>query len=374
MECIVPEKNCTGCSACMNICPCGAISMKENVVGHKFPSIVANACVDCSLCEEVCPAIKKKTEYRAPQLAYAAWAENQQEHHSSTSGGIAAVVSRYVINNGGVVYGCTCNSGGIIEHERISEEDQLYKLKGSKYVQSDIGYIYRQIKSDLEMDVIVLFIGTPCQVSGLKSYLAKEYDKLWTIDLICHGVPPQKLLFEHLEEQGIERKEITNIKFREQSGFYVSVQSGEKTLYRKSDLKDIYYSAFFDALTYRESCINCLYAKPQRVGDLTIGDFHGLGKVIPFNENRNGLVSVVLVNTPKGQHIIKECDGKLVLHERPVSEAVSGNPQLNHPSKRRADYEKFVKRYTKDGFGKAAKKTLKIRRIKNVILSVLQKG
>lgn len=369
---ITEINKCTGCSACMNICPAGAISMGENIVGHLLPKINESLCVDCNLCVQVCPS-NSPVHVNFPIKTYAAWALDDEEYNSSTSGGVAAVLSRYIVENEGVVYGCICKSGGIIMHDRISSVKDLEKLKGSKYVQSDIGTAYQSVKKDLNLGLDVLFTGTPCQIAGLKKFLKREHDNLYTLDLICHGVPSQKLLFEHLNSKGIDRKDVNSVRFRERKGCYLSVNCHGEIVYRKSDLDDLYYQGFYDGLISRDSCATCIYAKNERVGDITLGDFHRLGKVIPCDVPHKDSASVVLVNSKKGNTLIANCKDKMFMIERTFNEAKNGNPQLCHPYARKENFDKFVSAYRKYGFRKAANKSLLVRRIKDAILKIIQR-
>lgn len=366
-----PEK-CTGCAACANACSVQAITMAEDAIGHLFPSIDPAKCVNCAFCEKVCPSNRYHDMGNEPKITYAAWAKDQKEHNSSTSGGVAAVLARTVVEAGGAAYGCTCNPGGIISHQRIACVDNLWKLKGSKYVQSKIGLSYQQAKADLEQGTCVLFTGTPCQIAGLRSFLGQDYENLYTADLVCHGVPPQKLLFEHLQAQGISRDTVDQVRFREGAEYYLSALSKDVILYRKHEFQDLYCAGFTDCLYSRASCANCQYARKARMGDVTLSDFHQLGVTEPFAFPENRSISSLLINTDKGNEIIRQCGDRLNLTQRTFEEAQNGNPQLVHPAYRRGNYDAFVERYKRYGFEKAARKTLRIRRCKNLILRIMR--
>lgn len=360
MKSVCQENKCTGCLACYNICPVSAISLEENCVGHVLPAIIEEKCTNCGLCRKVCPSLDNKPTLNKPRNTYAAWANDKVEHETSTSGGVAAVLSRYVLSREGVVYGCICDSCANVKHEKINSEIDLIKLKGSKYVQSNIGFIYKSVKSHLESGITVLFTGTPCQVAGLKGYLKKPYSNLYTLDLVCHGVPPQKLLREHIATLGITAEDIDKIQFRNNSDYVLYIGGGSGELYKKGELEDIYLAGFNDSLFVRESCIKCPYAQASRVADITVGDFHGLGTSIPFKEKTDGSISLLMVNSHKGQELINDCRHNLTLYERTLEEAVCGNAQLQHATVRRANYNKFVKLYKKYGYREDTKKRLYI--------------
>lgn len=187
--------NCCGCGACASACTHKAISLIANAQGFVYPVIDKDKCIDCGLCRKVCGYGKTELLHREKQTCYGG-IDCSIEKSQSSSGGIANVISQWIIKNGGVVYGCALeNSEELLvpRHIRVQEEKDLRKLQGSKYVQSDIGETYIQAKKDLKNGLLVLFTGTPCQIAGLYSYLRHSYDNLFTIDVICHGVPSKQL-------------------------------------------------------------------------------------------------------------------------------------------------------------------------------------
>jgi len=297
---------------------------------HIYPEVDETVCIDCQLCVKTCPQ-NNGEEFNAPQTAYAGWHENHEEYLTSTSGGAATALSQTIISMGGVVYGCESGKGLRIQHVRIADEKDLFRLKGSKYVQSNIGYSYRHILKDLRENKTVLFIGTPCQVAGLKSFLRKNYDKLYCVDLICHGVPSQFFLGKHIKhvaEQGTD-----SVQFRKGNDMGLRLYDKEGNMIYYSNVwvnkyQDSFYGAFIDGYSYRESCYNCKYANSQRVSDITIGDFWGLSKDIKHDEI-NGC-SCILPISSKGLELVKM--SKLRLLERPIDEAINGNGQLRKPS------------------------------------------
>ena len=329
---------CTGCWACFNVCSKNAISMNEGKLGHLYPSIDEEKCINCGLCVKVCPSIQLQKK-NTPIKAYAGWAKDWKEYTSSTSGGIASILSRYIIRNGGVVYGCACLENLDIRHIRIVNEKDLDKLKGSKYVQSCIYDSYQLVKKDLIDGFKVLFIGTPCQVSGLKSFLRKEYNNLYLLDLICHGVPSSYLLKKYIHDVA-PFHHYDKVVFRDFQGKYVlNVYADSKTIYHeklnRKKFEGWYVSTFFEGFTYRDSCYQCQYARPERCSDITIGDFWGLGKKYIANdipEHTHG-ISVLLPITEKGEKIIEEVKTAFNIFERPLDEAIEGNSQLNAPVK-----------------------------------------
>lgn len=360
---------CTGCFACANACPVGAIQMLPGKIGHLFPTIL-DKCIECNKCIKTCP-VNNPVELQKPIKTLAFWIKDDEEHQTSTSGGAAACFTNYILEEGGTVYGCASLPHGVIEHIRIDKKEDAFKLKGSKYVHSHINNTYQLIKADLKSGKKVLFIGLPCQVAGLKRYIGKENANLFAIDLICHGVPSQQVLFEYIESLGIKRDEVSVVAFREAKGSYLTIKSSGRSVYYKNECKDLYYMAFNDNLCFRDSCFTCRYSAPERVGDLTIGDFWGLGKQEPFNYTPHGHVSVVLVNNSKGELLMKSCSDKYEAVERSLDEAVAGNHNLKSPSVA-PNAEKFHFLYGKVSIQRALKKCLWKRRMKAPILPIVQ--
>lgn len=362
---ICDRELCTGCSACAYVCPKMCISMTTDEIGHIVPTINKNLCIKCGACRNACPSVNAVEKNKAAE-AYAAVGADEKEYITSSSGGAAAVFSRYIIENGGVVYGCTAASGFDIRHIRIDNLDELWKLKGSKYVESRTERCPNMIKSDLTDGKTVLFIGTPCQCAAVKK-LFGGYKNLYIIDLICHGVPPQRLLKEHLDNKVNEKPQ--EIIFRENEKCFLCVKNGEKLLYKRDNLLDLYYTGFYKNLYFRHSCYACQYANANRVGDLTVGDFLGIGKSDKLSSAKYG-ISLILVNSEKGSFFLKECMSRLKIEKRTLKEAIDGNPQLRHPSEKHKNTEKFRKKYPKVGFGKAAAECLFINRIKYLLLFI----
>ena len=197
---------CTGCAACANICPKNAINMTVDSKGFLRPFVFVDKCVNCNLCQKTCPQNKNATMNDGE--IYAAVSKNDTIRKKSTSGGAFSSLASYILDNNGVVFGAELTDDLRVAHTSIERFDDIYKLRGSKYIQSDIGNTYREAKKYLSDNRLVLFSGTPCQISGLKEYLGKEYDNLITIDILCHGVP-SPLVFEKFINNIINRFFIT---------------------------------------------------------------------------------------------------------------------------------------------------------------------
>lgn len=339
MSTICDRSSCTGCGLCSSLCPVSCISMEPGKLGHLFPLIDERKCLKCGLCTKNCPALNT-SERHSPQHAFAAWSRDESDYRSSTSGGVSSVLSHYTIDHGGVVYGCAVLPGANIEHIRIDKKEDLYRIKGSKYVQSSITKVLPMIKQDVQNRNLVLFLGTPCQVAAVKKLFKFNPDNLILVDIVCHGTPSQKMLQRYLRRH-VSINIVDDVKFRTEGGFIINALSQKHILYSSPELwrnryKDYYYNAFMDGFSYRDSCYECQYASSERVSDITIGDFWGLGKEYSSDEipeHRYG-VSLVLPNTDKGQTLFQAITKDLNVYERTVSEAVKGNDQLRHPKEK----------------------------------------
>lgn len=324
---------CCGCNACAEICPKHCIQMVEDAQGFIYPQVDSSVCVECGMCEKVCPLEVANLSLRKPLKAYAAWNKNRQEHLLSSSGGAAYIFSSYIIEKGGVVYGCT--SDGIdVRHIRVENHSELFKLQGSKYVQSDVRGLFKKVKNDLKIGKTVLFIGTPCQVAGLKNYIGHHNEHLYLVDLICHGVPSKQMLHDHIKHVSKGRK-IQYISFRDGNNFIFSLKAvdfGYTANVWEEPYKDLYMKGFLGGMIYQSSCYQCPFACSSRVSDITIGDFWGLKPVECLPEEVKDGVSLLLPMTDKGINLIQKVENNLYIYERSVEEAINGNTQLRHPS------------------------------------------
>lgn len=348
---------CSGCGACVAVCPKKAIVFKEDKFGQRFPEIDCDKCVECKLCIKTCPV---NQDYFLPEKTniecYALQAKNREEIVGCSSGGAATVIARYIIKKGGYVFGCKFDGDLDLNYIECSTLEDVELIKGSKYVQSDLTQCYPKIKKRLEEEKYVLVIALPCQIAGLRGYLKKDYERLILIDLICHGTPPLKYLKEHLKRLGFHR--ISSIRFREKKGFILSAFDDEKKkIFSVRSICDEYYSGFLQGITYRENCYKCPYANLRRVADVTFGDFWGLDKKTLI-KNYEGAISVGLVHNEKGAKILKETESFFVLEKREIEEALKENGQLREPMKPDIDDRNiFLRYYPILGFDKAFRKT-----------------
>ncbi len=355
---ICKNNKCTGCFACKNICPKEAIVVDTDKSGKTVPTILKNKCVDCGLCQKVCPENENK-KLVFPQKCYAIWARDEKDREECASGGVATGIGRYFISNGGVVFGTDWNEKKELELEiKMAEtEEELEHFKSSKYVQAFTGESYKKAKQQLDQGKQVLYVGTPCQIAGLRGYLQNEYSNLTTIDLICHGTPPIEYLRTYAKEL-FPNKKIVKASFRGRDDYYLKLYENvcEESIYSKMHILDLYFYAFLSGLIQRDNCYECEYARNERVSDITIGDFWGLDRSTLKNKYE-GKISVALVNTDKGKKVLEQCSDRFYMEERSIGEAIEGNDQLRKPCTPHKDYEKFIEVYKKNGFSVAVKST-----------------
>ena len=292
-----------------------------------------------------------KIEFNTPLGVYAAWRHNEIARQKSSSGGLASAISEKWIENGGAVYGAAFESPFSFKHIRCTTTDELNKLRGSKYVQSSIQGIFKSIANDLQKGLKVLFIGTPCQVASVKTKF-KKHECLFTIDIICHGTPKVDLLKESIPKQYLSY-DFDNVSFRDNAIFKISFLKNNQVVWQRPLSHDLYMKGFFKAVFYRECGYQCPYAKESRVSDMTLGDFWGLDMQSVETTMDKG-ISLVLVNTDKGNVLFRSVEDLIDCKKRPLQEAVSGNNQLRHPMPLTWRHKIFKRLYPKIGFKWAA--------------------
>lgn len=335
----VDYEKCTGCGACVQRCPKRCISWTQREFGFRYPQIDKDACVNCGQCEKVCP-IDKALEVSAEQKAYAAVHKDDEVLAKSTSGGAFTAIADAVFAQGGIVYGAAMLDGMQVKHIRTSGKDDFEGLRSSKYLQSDTGTTYQMVEQDLKQGKTVLYSGTPCQIDGLKNFLGKDYENLYTVDIVCHGVGSQAYFDKYMDYARERYGKIKALRFRskEYAGWscggvvVVVVDSSDclkKIPYR--DFDNYYYSYFLSGDIYRKSCYSCKYANTNRVGDFTLGDYWGVEALNLPLQTENGC-SLLLVNNRHAMQLLDEIES-LDRVETTVEQAAHCNKQLNAPSK-----------------------------------------
>lgn len=369
-------EGCCGCGACFNVCPKNAISFREDAEGFAYPSVDEGKCIDCSLCVKVCPVLFPDGE-RLPLKVYAAKNRDLQERIQSSSGGMFLPLAREILRRGGLVFGVEFSEDfRSARHACASDADGVKRFSGSKYIQSDTERTYSRTKILLENGVPVLYSGTPCQIAGLRKFLRKDYENLYTVDLVCHGVPSSGIWRRYMDETALEG--IASVNFRDKvTGWkrfsLVMKDSSGKVLFSQREDENVFMEGFLKNLYLRPSCYRCPARKGRSGSDLTIADYWHLKKILPDFDDNTG-VGLVLVNTVKGAKLFDSVDFERV--ETPYAPAFAGNPAIENdfrPLKgREAFFRKaarakrivpLIRKYTRDPFALRLRKRLKKLRI-----------
>lgn len=343
---LCPSESCTGCHACYAACPQHCISMCEDRVGFLVPKIDRSRCVGCGRCTDVCPAIVDgKRETSVEPSVYAFVNGSEEVLNDSSSGGAFSAFADRILEDNGVVFGAAFDDSLHLRHCAVFSKEDLPILRRSKYVQSEIGDTFLEVEQYLKEKRPVLFVGTPCQVAGLKSFLGKSVDSenLLTIDLLCHGVPSPGVFKRHVAD--IERKankKLRSIVFRHKrrpwGTLSVIHEFSDGTERELADFEDVYFVLFGLFIGTRPCCGDCLFAQKERPGDITIGDFWGIRNtdIITPKTKRKG-ISIVIVNAQKGQRRVDDISSKHLIHKQSYEDALrwGRQPLLSPPGRSR---------------------------------------
>lgn len=349
------KSRCTSCTACKTICPKQCITMKKDEEGFLYPVINESNCIDCHLCEKVCPLLNEEVFDDTITEGYAVINKNEQVRNESTSGGFFSLLANYVLDLNGYVVGACYDENFIVKHIAINDKNELYKLRGAKYSQSELGNIFKQVRNLLDQKKYVLFSGTPCQVSGLKSFLRKDYERLITVDLICHGVPSPlawKKYLEYRYKQDNNGEKAISINLRSKiSGWsnyhYSVVFDYDNYKYEKLNGQDPFMKSFVSNLCLRPSCYSCHFKGIQRISDFTLGDYWGIWNQIPEMDDSKG-TSIVFVHSQLGKNIFNQLKNSILYQEVDVNKAIEENPSMiknSQKNDRRKDFMNDLKNH-----------------------------
>lgn len=338
MKTVCQEDDCTGCMACVELCPKKAIRIVDTLKSYNAV-IDEEQCVYCGLCYRICQNNRSNIDAIYPLLWKQGWALDNKIRVNSSSGGLAQAIELAFIKTGGVV--CSCNfSNGIFGYSFAQTEDEVSCFCGSKYVKSTPYGIYRKIKKEIQMGHKILFVGLPCQVAAVKEYIGETYAKeLYTADLICHGTPSPQILKIFLEQHGIDLNKIEDIQFRTKTKFHL--KANVQYIGTKGVL-DRYTMAFLNAICYTENCYNCQFAKLERSSDITLGD--SWGSELPDEEQRKG-ISLILCQTEKGMELIRNAEIEVL--DVDLKTAIEHNQQLKSPSQKPIGRNEFFEGLSK---------------------------
>lgn len=326
----LPEVSCTGCGACKQVCQHDAIIMKPHQDGFLYPYVNTEQCIQCGKCMKSCHALDSVNMLKKSLSCYAARLRNENALFYSTSGGLFYAAASSILENKGVVYGCVFDKNYDAYISRAESVEQLTPMHGSKYVWSASSASYPKVLEDLKAGRTVLYSCLPCQAAGLRKYLGKNYNNLYILDVLCGGAPSPFAFHEYLKT--LTKKEKINelgFQFRDKEQFGAGVNctyfiNGEK--HHENWLENSFYFAFCSKarLTWRRSCYSCKYKSIARVSDMTIGDYWGVEKYHAGFDPKDG-VSVVLINSEKGEKLFKYIKDQLQLEKSNILYAMERN-------------------------------------------------
>ena len=329
---ICSRESCTGCATCASICHKNCIKMFPDEEGFLRPVIDETVCVNCGLCRKKCPINIHYSDDGVEPLTFAARLKDEKLREKSSSGGVFSALAMQILERNGIVIGAGFDENYQVVHKICTEQSKLDELRRSKYVQSCIGNIYCDAKEHLDTGKEVLFCGTPCQVSGIKAYLGKEYNNLYTVDFICHGVPSPFAWSQYLafHEKNAKSK-IKEVSFRSKlngwKNFCMQVAFQNGTYFNSKVTDDFYLRSFIMDMNLRPSCYHCHFKQKHRQADITMADFWGVEHYLPNWDNDTG-VSLAMIHSNGGYRLFDSCGTMLESVEVTFADAVRGNPSM----------------------------------------------
>ena len=364
----IPVKNCSSCGACANICAQGAITMQLDNEGFYRPVVDSTKCVKCGQCEKTCPweneVLNPNESFKVPETV-AAYALDEKIRIQSSSGGVFTVLAEKILDEGGVVVGVAQQSSIRFGHIVVDNKADLAKLRGSKYVQADVGIIYRNVRELLKTGRKVLFSGTPCQVAGLYAVLGKmaQSTDLITVDIVCHGVPSVKVFEKYSNElEQTFKSSLERVVFRDKdsgwNSYSLQYQFENGKNFVESSERSVYIQLFLKNISQNISCADCRYRKLPRIADITLGDFWGISNYHPEMDDNKG-TSVVLLNTESGKKLFHSVISNVIHCMSKLEYAVAGNPCIVRSGGQHHMRADFFKQLDKESFNELARSFLK---------------
>ena len=347
---LASKDTCTACGACAYRCPHQCISMQENTIGEIYPIIDNDKCIQCHACEKICPVLSPP-KLSLPQKTYAAWSLDNSTRQTSASGGIAYELYQFALSKGYKVIGASINPDKSVSLKIANSKEDIIPFKNSKYVFSSCYDVFPKIKEELFKESKLLIIGMSCQIAAMRKLYGEKNDIIY-VEILCHGMSPTSYLQQHIaliEQQ--KNQKAFSLSFRAPEAYTYSYtftlydETGHCFYAAKTSDGDTYQYGYHRGVTYRENCYHCPFAQKERAGDIILCDFYGLGRKIPFTHDKRE-VSCIIVNTKKGRTVIDELisSGMIYAEERPLEEAIDGNPRLQRPSEKTKDRLMFEKR------------------------------
>lgn len=359
------KEACTGCGACVSICPKKAITMQPDEEGFLYPVVDGGLCVGCDLCEKKCPA--GKTPYEKKPAVIGAQVKDEALRKASSSGGIFTALARDTLAKGGAVFGAAFGENVRVEHFGAIDETEIGMMRGSKYVQSDAADAIGNAANLLARGIPVMFTGTPCQIAGLLAKVGDRYDKLLlTVDFVCHGVPSPGVFAGYIKELETKAgKRVTGYTFRDKrlgwKDFSAVATFDDGSEHTGTQTTDPYLYGFLQNLYLRPSCTQCTALRgDHHAADITLADLWGAQEICPQRDDDTGL-SLIMVNTKRGREAMKAIENRIVTFPvKDIKPLLRYNPSIEKPANAHEKRAKFFKIYAKDGFD--SEKVMKILR------------
>ena len=374
---ITKKEHCFGCGACSGVCPKQCIKMVPDEEGFLYPAVDKDMCINCGKCSGVCPYHNRRTN--DIQKIYATINKKPKVRSQSSSGGTFYEICKVTLEDNGVVYGCAWDENMVAKHIRVTCLKDVGRLQGSKYVQSNLNDSFKQAKEDLLAGKKVVFSGTPCQIAGLKNYLGKDYSNLLLVDVLCHGTPSPKVLAEYIKStENRFGSKIVNMNLRDKKKswhrLYTNIEFENGKNYFVFCGYDTYMSMFLNNMSQRPSCFECKFTTATRQGDITLGDFWGIGKHIYDMDDDKG-TSMVAINTEKGAKLWKHIHENFIVVESDFVTAESGNKVFTKPPKMNSNRDEFYKDFVEKGYDFATAKWAHIpSKPKQIYYDFMRKG
>lgn len=333
---LAEKTECCGCWACAASCPQGCIRMERDTEGFLYPVVDEDICVNCGLCKANCPVLRPASLPESEPAAYAAFSRDEMLRRASSSGGVFSELAEEILSQQGAVFGAAYDNQFSVQHICIETPEELEKLRGAKYAQSDLGSTLSDVRARLEKKQLVLFSGTPCQVAGLKAYLRKEYANLICVDFICHGVPSPTAWQQYVQYQAQMDGKLAiaasvNMRAKDTGwsryAYSTQFRYADGTVRSTKNGDSLFMKLFVGDYLSRQSCSNCQFKGYQRVSDLTLGDFWGIWNITPEMDDNKG-TSVVLCHSERGAALMESIADRLILKQVTLEETSRENPSL----------------------------------------------
>lgn len=373
MEQICPKESCCGCKACHDICPRQCIVMTKEDNGFYYPFVNEDNCINCGLCQKVCPENELLYGNVISPRLFAAYSFCEEHRNQGSSGGVFGELARLIFQKKGIVYGAAFDKNLQLKHVAAYNEEELFPLLKSKYLQSDTNDVFNKIKENCRNDIPVLFCGTPCQCAALRKFIGRQYPNLYVIDFLCHGVPSQEMFDKAVHNYEIKHHgRIVAFNFRSKPDskkrdcdhyFSLTLLMKNRKIKKvedKPNWKFPFYWGFCQYLALRPTCYDCGYANPKRVGDITLGDFWGLNTLIPVSDFQKGY-SAIIVNTEKGKSLLEMLGKSVYKKEYPISSLIELNPTYTKGAVRNYQTENSQNDYKLLSFDDFEKKYLLVK-------------